>query len=517
MYKKARRLFAASAAVALLLSGCSSTPTADAPPADNIHYPLNATFPSLDPMMSTSNAAGIPGHHIWETLVAFDDNFVPQPELAESWEFNADATEVTFKLRQGVTFHTGQEMTADDVVASLNRWAGLAARGKAMMEGQQFVAADKYTVKANFTKPHADVLAQLANPLQFAAIMPASVIAAAQPSGVTEFVGTGPYKYVDYKTDQSVHLTKYDGYKPLPGEPKAFSGEKTAPTKDLYFDVVTDGSTRLSSFLSGQSNFTDVSPDNFAQVENQEGVVTQKVLATSQILVFNMKSPIFSDQKAREAVNAGIKPEEILLGVASSPDLYRLNSSYAFTENTEWHSEAGSEAYNKPDESKAKDLLGESTYNGQTVRILTSHDLGGVFYKPAVVLQSQLEALGMKVQLDVSDYATLISKRNNPETWDIYIGAFLVPSTPSQLIYFGPNYGHNSDPEIPKLVGATAAAQTEAEKREATDALQSYVWKTLPVINIGDTYNYHAVRNGVKNYENFANWPILWNAAAPAQ
>lgn len=99
-----------------------------------------------------------------------DENYEPQPVLAESYEMSDDGKEYTIKLRQGVKFHNGDEMKADDVVASMNRWMELSPKAKTLIGGSVFEKVDDYTVKLTVNEPSSDIIMVLASPIQFAAI-----------------------------------------------------------------------------------------------------------------------------------------------------------------------------------------------------------------------------------------------------------------------------------------------------------------------------------------------------------
>ena len=88
----------------------------------DLQYALNTQPPTIDPVMSTATATRDIARHIFEPLVTLDSNYQPQPMLAESWEESDDGLTYTFHLRQGVKFHNGKEMKAEDVVASMERW-----------------------------------------------------------------------------------------------------------------------------------------------------------------------------------------------------------------------------------------------------------------------------------------------------------------------------------------------------------------------------------------------------------
>ncbi|WP_188726502.1 ABC transporter substrate-binding protein [Pseudoclavibacter endophyticus] len=507
------RAAAVVAVTASLVAGCSSGSTGDGGYADTITYPVTATIPTLDPHVSPSGVVADIDHHIFETLVALDESLTPQPALAESWTTSDDELTWTFTLRDGVQFHNGQPLTAADAAASLNRWKEATARAQTMLGDSEFVADDDLTLSVELAGPRGDLLAQLANPLQFAAIMPADLVENAPADGITEFVGTGPYEFVAWNVDQSIELTRFDDYSGVDAEPSGYAGRKDAPTENLVFEFNVDSSTRFSSFLGGQYDIVDVSVDNLPQVADDPDVTVNRELGTGYAVVFNMQSDFGANLANREATNAAIDADDFMTAVTSDPDLYRLNPSYVYEENEAWWTDAGSDGvYNAPDAELAAQKLEESGYNGEEVTILTSHDYGDVYYRSAVILQSQLVAIGVNAVLDIYDYATLIQKRNSLDGWDIYAGAFLVPSTPSQLLHLTPNYAGADDPELASLVQDTAAATDPEAQQAASVALEEYLWEQLPVINVGDTYTYEAVRNSVEGYQTLNGSPILWNA-----
>lgn len=514
---------AAFIAAGALLVGCAGGSTSDSDSgttngevtyADTIHYPINATTASLDPQISPGGTPAYIGAHIFETLVAQDENLVPQPALAESWTVSEDGLTWEFTLRQGVLFHNGKELTAADVAASINRWKTVAGRGGALLGDSLFEVVDDYTVKVELESPRGDLLAQLANPLQFAAIMPAEIIENAPAEGVAEYIGTGPYELVEFNVDQQVLVTRFDDYTGVDTEPSGFAGRKDAPTENISFDFILDNSTRFSSFLSGDLDIVDVSIDNLPQVESLDDVTLTKNLGNSYVVVFNMQSPFSQVLENRQATALAIDADDYLTAAVQSPDLYRLNPSYAWNENSVWWTDAGSQTYyNQQDIDAAKQKLADAGYNGEVVRLLTSQEYGGIHYRATVILQSQLEAIGVNTELDVLDFASLVPKRNSFEGWDIYTGAFIVPSTPSQLIYLAETYGGNDDPELARLITATAEAQDADAQQAASVALEEYLWSQLTTINIGDSYNYRAIRDNVEGFVNATGgYPILWNA-----
>ena len=165
---------------------------------------------TLDPMASTADLVGIITQHVYELLYTFDANWNVTPMLAESMPaISKDGLVYTIPLRKGVKFHNGKEMTSDDVVASLKRWMDTAPRGKAVAkEIKSLEAKGPNSIVITLNRPYAPLLAHLALPNGFAAIMAKDSIA----TPLTQFIGTGPYMFKERKPDQYVQLVRYDGY-----------------------------------------------------------------------------------------------------------------------------------------------------------------------------------------------------------------------------------------------------------------------------------------------------------------
>lgn len=500
---KARTLFTSVLLAGLVLVGCSddkdvTNTTIQEQAAKNeivadVTLPTTMAIPTLDPHLALNENVNITSH-IFETLFAQNENYEAEPLLAESYEVSEDGKTFTFQLRHGVLFHNNEEMKADDVAASLNRWKSVVARGQLLIGDAEFTVVDDYTVTVTLLSPSNDFPLQLSHKLNAAVIMPKEVVESAIETGVTEYIGTGPYKFVEWKADQYVTLERFADYVALDTPQSGFAGNKTPKFEKVNIPINTDSASTFSSFLSGEYDYANVSVDNLPQVENLPDVKVDKRATGDFNLIFNKKSEFFSDLKYRQAVAAAIDVEAILLGITSDPELISLNSSYVFKENSKYYYEADTKYYNQNDQEEAKALLAETGYAGEEIHLLTSKDLGGVFYSATIVLADQLEQIGFNVKIDVYDFATLLTKRADAEAWDIYIGNFAVPASPTQLLYIYPNYGFAEDPQLAQYIQELSAAQDEETLKQANAQLQQYIWDTLNSIKIGNVYSYYAVR-----------------------
>src|SRR4029077_2972231 len=186
--------------------------------------------PALDAHWTTASITEMLTNHIYEGLYSLDGNNRPIPMLAESHTVSKDGLVYTFKLRQGVKFHNGKEMTSDDVVASLARWGKQSVYGKALFaQVAEWKALDKYTVEMKLKEKSAIVLISLALPNNFGAIYPKDIAEKFAPEvKATEFVGTGPFKLAEWKPDQYIRMVRFDEYRRRNEAPDGFGGGKTA-------------------------------------------------------------------------------------------------------------------------------------------------------------------------------------------------------------------------------------------------------------------------------------------------
>ena len=155
---------------------------------------------------------------------------------------SADGLTYTIKLRQGIRFHNGKEMTSEDVVASLKRWGGYAVQAKAMWASVEGVrAVDKFTVEMKLKEKSGIVLISLANANNFAAVYPKEIVEKyPTPAKVTEY-GTGPFKFVEWKPDVHIRMVRYDDYKPRAEAANGYGGRKVAYVDEIRVDPDAGG------------------------------------------------------------------------------------------------------------------------------------------------------------------------------------------------------------------------------------------------------------------------------------
>ncbi|GAB6928317.1 ABC transporter substrate-binding protein [Paenibacillus sp. JCM 10914] len=478
---------------------------------DELNVALTAQPPTLDTALTVSAVALDTAGNIFEQLYTLNAEYEPVPQLAESVERSEDGLTYTFKLRQGVKFHNGEEMTADDVVASMNRWLVTSSRAKVLLTGANFEEVDPYTVKLTVEAPTSDVLILIASQAQFPSIMPKEIIDSAPADGIQEYIGTGPYKFQEWKQDQYIHLVRNEDYQSLDSEPSGFDGRKEAPTENLYFHFVTDHSTRIAGVKTGQYDVADSIPiESYDELAADSNVNLESFPGGALTAFFNTSEGLLADQKIRQAILAAFNNDEIMLASFAKPDLYSLAPGYLNTNQVQWSTEAGAEYYNQANPDKAKELLAEAGYNGEEITLLTTKDYNEM-YTATLVIQEQLRQIGMNVKVENFDFPTFLETKNDRSKWDIFVASTGYQITPPQLLAVNPDWaGLDNETVKQALVDIRAAATPEDAQKEWAE-LQGFMYEFASSTVIGHYNGVVATSKKLEGFELFEA-PVVWNA-----
>jgi peptide/nickel transport system substrate-binding protein len=494
------------AVVALGLVAVSAALAADGPRKGGVLRVGNlGEPPALDAHWTTASITETLTNHIYEGLYSLDSNYRPIPMLAEGHTVSKDGLVYTFRLRRGVKFHNGKEMTSEDVVASLARWGKQAVPGKALFaQVTEWKALDKYTVEMRLKEKSAIVLISLAVPNNFGAIYPKEIAEKFPPEQkVTEYIGTGPFKLAEWKPDQYIRMVRFDEYKSRSEKPNGYGGGKTAWVDEIRWLPVPEVATRVAQVETGELDFADdLNLDAYDRLKANPNV---RPLVSKPyywlVAVFNKKEGLMTNQKLRQAWQAAIDIEPIMKNVAGGKtEFYRMDSSLTPVEITAWHTKLAGLPWNEHNRDKARRLLQEAGYKKEPIRFITTQEYKWM-YDFALLSKQQLEDVGFNIDLQVLDWATLVKRRNNPKEYDVFttgMGAFYDPTHHIYLTAGWP--GWTTDEDILR-VQSELARETDPKKRMALWEQQTrQFYEKVPAIRYGDLFGLRAARNTVKGF-----------------
>lgn len=415
----------------LLLVSCSVRSTDEG----NINIAVSQEPVTLD-ITTSSTLMGriIASGNIYEKLLVLDTDGEIGEELASSYYFSDDNRTLTFLLREGVMFHDGTLMCAEDVAASMNRYLSLYSRASELVGESRFEVTGDLEIKITADSSLIFLPILIASSPQEAIIMPSYLINGTDT--VKEYIGTGPYKLSIWRSGEKIVLEKFDSYSEYGDESNGKWGRKSAHNSSLTFYFVPDSITRLLGLESGQYDFiNDVMSSDFERIEKNEGIrLIEGDESGSIALVFNKKEGPFRDKSIREAVSLALS-SEVLMAACYGDSGYSVSSDYMESNQKSWLSDL-SNRYEERDIEEAKEILASSS--NLKIRILTSN-LSNLD-KIAVAVKEELGEIGVESEIITLDWAGFVEKRNDSSSWDIYISAFTTVPLPQMKSYFSPSF-----------------------------------------------------------------------------
>ncbi len=485
---------------------------------------MSTNPPTLDPMLSTTTASRQVAVYMFESLVTFDDNYAVIPQLAASWTSASNGLSHTIKLRPGVKFHNGQTLTAADVKASFERYLkaapGAAGRFTAF---KSVTVVDDLTLRFELTKDF-PFLANLAMPSPLAAVLPKAIIDKYGEKEIRDqdLVGTGPYKFAEWKPDVAVRLAKFADYRPdtrFPG-PTGFGGRRIACADQIGLIPVAEAGSRVAGLLTGTFDFVEAVPiTSVPQLEANKDINVQIVKPKWGILVeLNHAEAPMNKLAFRKALVASLNMGQIMAATSfgNRPEYVRLSSSIFFPEQKDWYTTAGSAMYNKPDLDQAKRFLSEAGYNNEPIVYLTNQNYDWM-YKASLAMASQWQRAGINIKIELMDWPSQIQKAQSLKGWHINQTGWSPRFDPVQTsvsLKCGSLSAYNyCNREMDRLLDQVNTDLPLKERQAVWAKIQQMVWEDVAVIRVGDYFEPEAIRSSLKGYRPFYVIPRFWNVS----
>jgi ABC-type transport system substrate-binding protein len=488
----------------VFLEGASEKPKRGGTPTVGILKDLSLMNPLVKTNSMDKRIRGL----MFEPLLGIDRSGNIQPNLAESWKVSEDRKVYTFKLRQGVRFHNGQEMTAEDVKFAMdytlnpkNGAFGLSW----LQEVERVEAAERHTLRVYLKRASMAFLSSLTDIKTFSVIPKGSL-----PEGMSKLdsypPGTGPFRFADWQPQQRILLERHEGY----------WGNKPYVDK-LVLRPIKDDGVRFTALRAQDIDMAEQPPFEWAK-QIADGRLKGIKLAMATFggfyrLTFNVARPPFDDGRMRSAVAHAIDRRELLhaafLGFGEPSD-QNYPKGYAW-----YHEGVPTPAYNLD---KAKALLKEAGYKGEPIDILVDQEVPNQTL--ATTLQAQMKRIGMNIRLDVLEYGAYTARHR---AGDFALGFSGGSPKVDPSATYGPHL--RCEPDLKKRASNTSGycdkemeallqkAETELDpgkRKTLFKQIETQVARDLPFIYIGFTPDFIIYRDTVKGFTTDHDGSLQW-------
>ena len=370
----------------------------------------------IDPAFTTAYITRDHGYMIFDTLLATDSNFKIQPQMADV-KVSDDKLTYTFTLRDGLKWHDGAPVTAEDCVASLKRWGKADNMGQKLMDFTASIEPiDAKSFALKLKEPYGLVLESIGKPSSYTPFMMPKRMAET-PAGqqMKEQVGSGPFKFVQAEFQPGVKAAyeKNTDYVPRKEPPSWTAGGKVVKVDRVEWITMPDAQTAVNALQSGDIDFIENPSFDLLPVlkANKEiKIETLNALGFQTLGRMNFLHPPFDNVKVRRAALLAMNQKDVLDALVGNPEFYKICGGF-FVCGTPLATEEGAGNLTKGGGmAEAKKALAESGYDGTPVVIMAPGDVVTLKAQPIVAAQLLRDA-GFKVDLQATDWQTVVARR----------------------------------------------------------------------------------------------------------
>ncbi|MBN9063736.1 MAG: hypothetical protein BGP06_18735 [Rhizobiales bacterium 65-9] len=517
-------------AITISLSLALTAATAAAQDANRVLKVVPSTdISELDPTRGANLISRVYSQMVFDTLYALDKDLTPQPMMVDKKTVSEDGLTYTFTLRQGLKFHDGSPVTTRDVVASIERWMnGTSIGGQLKSRLASLTSVDDLTFKLVLNQKFGLVEFMLAGPgAPIAAIMREADAKRPDNVPLTNPIGSGPFKYVASERQAGARAVfeRNPDYLVRSEPANGLAGARNVKVDRVEWTIMPDATTAANALATGEVDFWDTVGPDLTPFLRKRGVTVRRTasLPTVAFVRPNFQLPPFNDVRARQALALLIDQDEMMPAVAGDDGKWEHCYSFSICGSV-YGTESGSEPYRKVDIPKAKKLLAEAGYKGETLILIGTPQLAPI-NAMTQILARRLQEAGVKVDVQMTDFPGMlqrINQRNLPIGSGGYnLFAYYAVGTswfhPLTNVSLDLNCegkswpGFPCDPEGEKLRQAFLAAPDEAARKTAFEAFQKRMWDFIPYVPAGQFDVVNAYRpniSGVLDSYFLAYWNI---------
>lgn len=451
---------------------------ATAASAQTLRIGLNEDPDLLDPASGKSFVGRIVFQSLCDKLVDITPDLKIVPRLALSWEITEDGKVLTFKLRDGVTFHDGEKFDAAAVKYNIERDKTMpeSIRKAELASVDTVEVIDSLTVRFNLKKPDSTVLAALTDRSGMM-VAPEAAKKAGAKFGLAP-VCSGPYEFVERVQQDHITLARNPDY----WNAKAFNFDK------IVFRTITDSTARLASLRSGDLDISErIDPTDVKELSAQKNFKIESIVSLGYDgLTVNVangpksKTPIGQDRRVREALSLAIDRQGL---VDAAFDGIYIPGFQPVPPVSPYYS--ANFPPPKRDLEKAKALLMAAGVEHPVINL--RYPTGSTAQKVAETVQAMASEAGFDIKLISTEFATQMKLQTDGDYEVVYIGWSGRPDPDGNIYSFyvcggGLNDNHYCNPEVDKILADTRLTTDVAARKALYEKFDQIALTDLPII-----------------------------------
>lgn len=490
---------------------------------------MDADLAITDPTFTSAYITRSFAYMVFDTLFAQDSQGRIQPQMVENWETSEDRLTWTFRLREGLVFSDGNPVTAEDAVASLQRWGQRDAFGRLLIERTAgFDVLDDKTFRLRLARPFGFVLEALGKPSSFVpVVMPARLARMDPAQPVPEVVGSGPFLFRrdEWLPGSHAVFVRNPNYKPRSEPADGFAGGKVVHLDRVEFRTITDPATAVAALQRGEVDYVQYAPLDLLPVLRRDRnlrIDTAQGLG-SFLVTFrpNHMQPPFNNPAIRRVLQVALNQTDVLAAVGV-PESERRPCFSLYMCGGPFETDVGTERFRTASIERARAMLRETGYNNERVVLLHATDVQSIDLAASVVADT-LRRVGFNVDDQAMDWPSLNARRarQEPVGQNGWSGFAAITSGydmgfPVTNFYVGyscrPFPGWSCDERIPALLDRFVSTNDQAEQRRLANEMQDVAQETVSVVSGGQVPIPAAYRASLRNLLSVG-FPVFWNVS----
>ncbi len=529
---RAQTLLAATAALASL---SLITPAASqaVPEHKILRVVPFADLATIDPINTTAGNVQSHAVMVYDFLFGRDDNQNIKPQMVDTWSMSADGLVWRFVLRNGLAFHDGNPVTAEDVIQSLKRWGVRDAYGRQLATiTDAMTAIDTKTVEWKLKQPYGLMLEALSKSgSNVPAIMPKKIAETDPFKNIEDATGSGPFifKKDEWRPGAKAVYIRNDKYTPRQEPVSGTAGAKIVHVDRVEWINMPDQQAAVFALQNGEVDFMENTPvDLIPDLKKKNiGLQVTNTLGHQGMLRMNHLHPPFNNVKARRALLYLVDQKNYLKAMWGDADIWKECRAFMAC-----GSPLGSEAGSEPDfgtaRDKAKALMTDAGYKGEPIVLMQPTDIP--FLANATLLLAQdLRSIGMTVDVQAMDFSTLAKRRVNNKTpaeggWNIALtwwngtsSSDPVGNLPLSAACDKAWPGWPCDAAHQALIDEFGRTIDAAKRKDIAVKIQESAMALVPYVPLGMWYQPVAISPRLKGIINVPGAMVFWNAEKSAK